>query len=95
MKKIERNDLTKLNNKAEKILRKLRSSGYDIKFALVWLTQLHVSIINRDFKYNNSAFIWFKNAKNRNKEFNEVFDIVNKMTAKIYIEPNKLTNKIN
>lgn len=79
----EINWLLELNNKADKILRDYRNKGNNIEWALLWLAQLHKSILEKDNEKHNSAFIWFKNAKTRSKEFEEVFDIVNTMTSKL------------
>lgn len=86
MNKKDKKDLLQLKDEANKILRDFRDKGNDIAWGLLWLEDLNDSILKKDFVKHNKAFIWFKNAKRRNKEFSNVYDIVNKMTSKIYIK---------
>lgn len=79
-------ELENWNNKADKILRNYRKKGNDIEWALAWLIQLKESILERDFQRHNTAFIWFKNASKRSEEFDEVYELVCKMTSKIYLK---------
>ena len=73
---------------ADKITKKLdeaEKNGQDIAFAKMWVEQLRKSCVDKNWRYHNRAYIWFKNAQRQGGVFKEIFTDICHLSSYIYL----------
>ena len=85
MTKTEEKEFYSIYNKIKIELKKAKKNKQNIGYAFGWLAQLRDSVLEKDYKLNNSAYIWFKNARRSAKVFKDIWDDINGLTSYIYI----------